>query len=301
MADLDVLEITGLGERTLRDNRIPLDLTNAMLAVGADGNVLSQANIANKSGISIYRTNENNSWELYVFGKKYDTSDATILQADMPNKLMYVPFNVYQATPLLSLCGIIYYVHIYYQSITFSAFTFGNNPEYTGNESVYRYDVQLSDRGITVNEIKISEIKDYVTSQTKTWSSDKINTELGNKANSADLATVATSGAYSDLTGTPTIPTNTSDLNNDSDYQTGTQVATAISTKENVIPRITGTLTAGQTSITISSASIVDGSFLEYFVSDPSVPILDANPTVGSVTLTFEAQASDLVVGVAVL
>lgn len=34
------------------------------------------------------------------------------------------------------------------------------------------------------------------------------------------LAAVATSGSYSDLTGTPTIPTSTSDLNNDSGYIT---------------------------------------------------------------------------------
>ena len=38
------------------------------------------------------------------------------------------------------------------------------------------------------------------------------------KANAVDLATVATSGAYSDLTGKPTIPTNVSDLNNDEGY-----------------------------------------------------------------------------------
>ena len=112
---------------------------------------------------------------------------------------------------------------------------------------------------------------------------DLIEADIADKADKSDL------------------PTKTSDLNNDSDYQTGTQVATTVSTKENVIPRLTGTLLAGQTSITISDASIVDGSLLEYFVSDPSVMILSANPTVGSVTLTFEAQASDLVVGVVVL
>lgn len=48
--------------------------------------------------------------------------------------------------------------------------------------------------------------------------------------NKPTLATVATSGSYNDLTNKPTIPTKTSDLTNDSDYQTGTQVNTAIST-----------------------------------------------------------------------
>lgn len=41
-----------------------------------------------------------------------------------------------------------------------------------------------------------------------------ITAALGNKANSADLATVASSGAYSDLSGTPFIPTVTYDSAN---------------------------------------------------------------------------------------
>lgn len=41
-----------------------------------------------------------------------------------------------------------------------------------------------------------------------------ITSALGNKANSADLASVATSGAYSDLSGTPFIPTITYDAQN---------------------------------------------------------------------------------------
>lgn len=51
-----------------------------------------------------------------------------------------------------------------------------------------------------------SEINDNVTAVNSTWSSSKISTELSAKADTSDLATVATSGAYSDLTGTPTIP-----------------------------------------------------------------------------------------------
>ena len=39
-----------------------------------------------------------------------------------------------------------------------------------------------------------------------------VTTSLAAKANTADLATVATSGAYSDLTGTPTVPTTLTDL-----------------------------------------------------------------------------------------
>ena len=51
-----------------------------------------------------------------------------------------------------------------------------------------------------------SEINDNVTANNTTWSSDKISTELSGKVDSSDLATVATTGNYTDLTGKPTIP-----------------------------------------------------------------------------------------------
>ena len=51
-----------------------------------------------------------------------------------------------------------------------------------------------------------SEINDNVTAVNSTWSSNKINTELSAKADTSDLATVATSGSYTDLSNKPTIP-----------------------------------------------------------------------------------------------
>ena len=47
-----------------------------------------------------------------------------------------------------------------------------------------------------------------------------LTTEVNKKANSSDLAAVAKSGKYSDLSGTPTIPTKTSQLTNDSGFKT---------------------------------------------------------------------------------
>lgn len=55
------------------------------------------------------------------------------------------------------------------------------------------------------------------------YTEDEVDTLLGSKANSNDLATVATSGSYNDLDGTPTIPTvptNVSAFNNDAGYLT---------------------------------------------------------------------------------
>ena len=51
-----------------------------------------------------------------------------------------------------------------------------------------------------------TEINDNVTAVNSTWSSSKINTELEAKADTGDLAAVATSGSYTDLSNKPTIP-----------------------------------------------------------------------------------------------
>ena len=75
-----------------------------------------------------------------------------------------------------------------------------------------------------------SEINDNVPSDHTTFSSDKINTLLSDKANSSDLATVATTGSYNDLSNKPTIPTKVSELQNDSGYVAGSSLATVATT-----------------------------------------------------------------------
>lgn len=69
-----------------------------------------------------------------------------------------------------------------------------------------------------------SEINDNITTDYTTWSSDKLSGELALKADAADLAEVATTGSYTDLSNKPTIPTKTSDLTNDSGYITDADV-----------------------------------------------------------------------------
>lgn len=62
---------------------------------------------------------------------------------------------------------------------------------------------------------------------------DTLNQAIGTKANSADLASVATSGSYNDLSDTPTIPTvptNVSSFTNDSGYITNAELKTALDT-----------------------------------------------------------------------
>lgn len=68
--------------------------------------------------------------------------------------------------------------------------------------------------------------------------------DISGKADTADLATVATSGSYSDLSNTPSIPAKTSDLTNDSGFITASDVpegAAASSTS----PEMDGTASVG--------------------------------------------------------
>lgn len=64
--------------------------------------------------------------------------------------------------------------------------------------------------------------------------------------------------------------------------------------------RVTGTLAAGATSITLSDASITTDSWIIPFASVWGIMPLTAVVATGSVTMTFEAQAENMTVGVVV-
>ena len=125
-----------------------------------------------------------------------------------------------------------------------------------------------------------------------------------------ELADVAISGSYIDLTdkptipeaqvnsdwnavsgvaeilNKPTIPSNTSDLNNDSGFVSYTD--------------LTSTLTAGNTSVTISDAAIFTTSTIDIYTDVFGIQPTNAVVATGSITLTFLAQASDITVKVRV-
>ena len=100
-------------------------------------------------------------------------------------------------------------------------------------------------------------------------------------ADVSGLSQVATSGAYGDLTGTPTIPTDNSQLANGAGYQTSEQVETAITgkgyqTASQVESAITGKgyQTASQVQSAISAAGHLKRAIVE---SLPEVGSADEN------------------------
>lgn len=64
------------------------------------------------------------------------------------------------------------------------------------------------------------------------YTKTQTNTLLAAKANTADLAAVATSGSYTDLSNKPTIPTKTSELTNDSNYVNSSTLANYATTSQ---------------------------------------------------------------------
>ena len=61
-----------------------------------------------------------------------------------------------------------------------------------------------------------------------------VTSALGHKANTADLATVATSGSYTDLANRPTIPTNNTELTNGAGYITASSTDTLTNKSGNI-------------------------------------------------------------------
>lgn len=106
----------------------------------------------------------------------------------------------------------------------------------------------------------------------------------------------------SDMTAAQTI--GNSDLIELSQENSGsyTSAKTTISALKTKIAgtEVTGTLTAGQTSLTLQDASITSSSTLDFYTSIYGVNPTNVSVSTGSVTLTFEAQSSNMSVKVRV-
>lgn len=92
-----------------------------------------------------------------------------------------------------------------------------------------------------------SEINDNVTAVNSTWSSSKISTELSAKADTGDLAAVATSGSYTDLSNKPTIPVLTDLIDDTTTSLTETWSSDKINSEVSAKPSINDTTASGST------------------------------------------------------
>lgn len=121
-------------------------------------------------------------------------------------------------------------------------FVFNTKDSSTSSGDTHQYvnlkglvDIYTAGTGINVSNSNVISIDTTVVAQksdisdmaSKTWVGQQgyltEHQDISGKANSADLATVATSGSYADLSNKPSIPSKTSDLTNDSGFLTAHQ------------------------------------------------------------------------------
>lgn len=132
---------------------------------------------------------------------------------------------------------------------------------------------------------------------------------LDAKANTSSLATVATSGSYSDLTNKPTIPTTTSALTNDagfitssalSTYATQSYVTSAISNVIDAAPAALDTLNElaaalGDDANYASTVTTTLSGKQETLVSGTNIKTVNGTSILGSGDIVVAAGASQIV------
>ena len=181
-----------------------------------------------------------------------------------------------------------------------------NNSSFTAAEKA-AIDSGIDSTKVTAYDTHVADTDIHVTlSDKSTWNakqdaiSDLATIRSGASAGATavqpgDLSTVATTGAYSDLTGTPTIPTATSDLTNDSGFITLSDVPAQVNSDWNAssgaaeilnkpsIPSATSDLTNDSGFITLSDVPAqVQADWTESDTGDPSY--IQNKPSIPSAT-----------------
>ncbi len=146
-----------------------------------------------------------------------------------------------------------------------------------------------------------------------TGSINTINSLIGNGQPTTEDKTIigAINEIYAMIGGGSTVTADVVTYDNTTSGLTADDVQEAIDEIVTMIPSgptgsyakkptvVSGTLTAGQTSVTLSDASIVATSLIDIYTAD-GTPFTGITQSVGSVVVTFDAQASDLAVSAVV-
>lgn len=143
----------------------------------------------------------------------------------------------------------------------------------------------LSD--VSTSSLADNDLLAYDTA-TSTW--------INQSSTEAGFSIVATSGSYSDLSGTPSIPTATSDLSNDSGFITAASVPASVSQLTNDSGFITASSVPSSTSELTNDSGFITSSSLHDSVTINGTPdyitLSGQEITVGSVDLATDITGS---------
>lgn len=120
----------------------------------------------------------------------------------------------------------------------------------------------------------------YIYDGTEGWWSGKkearlaLYSDLAGKANTSDLATVATSGSYNDLSNKPEIPAATSDLLNDSNFVSDANYVHIDNNFTNALKSKLDGIAAGAEVNVQSDWNVADSTSDAYIKNKPSVPVI---------------------------
>lgn len=168
--------------------------------------------------------------------------------------------------------------------------------------------IQSNTQSISDQQTAITSLRTDVTANS--GSINTINSLIGNGEPTTTDKTII--GAINELAAeiTPggSVAASSVSYDNTTSGLTASNVQAAIDEVVSSIPaalateKVTGTLSAGSTSITLNLTSQTIGAttFVDWFVSDPEVSPTAISTTSNSVTMTFEAQSAALTVGVRV-
>lgn len=199
----------------------PIDPFGAIIYDSTNGTVNTNANLPNGT-----------QWTQYTVDMRYQKYPLTLTYPD-PVYLQCTPQStggalindIVQALPTTEDGKIYIYLGNAYSATSMELKL--NHPVYYYKGSAIRQWTNAEAGGIS--SVAWGDITGTLSNQTD------LNTALGAKANSADLAAVATSGAYSDLSGKPTIPTAGTITSGSTGYATGGDVYDAIGDVESIL------------------------------------------------------------------
>lgn len=129
-------------------------------------------------------------------------------------------------------------------------------------------------------QISQAYVGGYIYDGTEGWWSGKkearlaLYSDLAGKANTADLATVATSGSYNDLLNKPDIPAATSDLINDSNFVSDANYVHIDNNFTNALKSKLDGIAAGAEVNVQSDWNQADSTADDYIKNKPSVPVI---------------------------